>query len=466
MANELDIDGLAGLSREELVGLVLALHKQVQTLTAQLAKNSTNSSKPPASDGLNKPQRRPKSLRKEGQRKSGGQPGHEGQTLRQVDEPDEVREHGPGTHCDACGEPLDLEVGQRRQVLDLPARRREVVEHRVLRGRCKCGKEHSGVFPAEVKAPVQYGPRVCAAAVYLTQHQMVPLQRAGVALGDLCGLPLSQATVQAAIEQAHAVVKPVVDEIGQALTRQPVAQADESGLRVNKQLHWLHVLCTTSLVWMRRHAKRGLQAFEELGLLRVFFGVLVHDGWKPYQGLPCKHALCNAHHLRELIFLAEEMGQGWAQKMIDLLRQACHEVNQSGQGVLAPQRLKQLRGKYARIIAAGQREHPWAQPKPGQRGRPKQSLAANLLARLKEHSEAVWRFASDPQVPFTNNTAEQAVRMPKVKLKVAGCFRTAEGADAFCAIRSYLATMGKQGHNAFECLALAFQGQIPRPRLN
>jgi transposase len=466
VAKELNIEGLSDLSRDELVALVLALHKQVQALTAQLAKNSTNSSKPPSSDGMNKPQRRPKSLREEGKRKSGGQPGHEGQALRQVDHPDEVREHRPASHCDAWGELLDPEVGQRRQVFDLPAKRHEVVEHVVLRARGKCGKEHSGVFPAEVTAPVQYGPRVNAVAVYLTQYQMVPLQRAGQALGDLCGLPLSQATVRAAIEQAHDMVKPVVQEIGQALTRQPVAQADESGLRVNKELHWLHVLCTTSLVWMKRHTRRGLQAFEELGLLRVFFGVLVHDGCKSYQGLPCKQALCNAHHLRELIFLAEELKQGWAQKMIDLLRQACHEVNQSSQGVLAPQRLKQLRSKYARIISAGPREHPKVAPTPGKRGRPKQSLAANLLARLKEHTEAVWRFASNPLVPFTNNTAEQVVRMPRVKLKVVGCFRTAAGADAFCAIRSYLITMGKQGHNAFECLALAFQGQIPLPRLN
>lgn len=462
---------LGALSRQELVALVQELRQQlqamalqVQELKAQLARNSTNSSKPPSSDGLNKPGRRTKSLREAGKRRSGGQKGHGGQTLRQVAQPDEVREHGPGSYCDACGEPLRLEVAGRRQVFDLRAKRHEVIEHRVMRARCACGKEHSGEFPAEVRAPVQYGARVSAAAVYLTQHQMVPLQRSAQVLSELFGLALSQATVQAQIGQAHELVKPVIQEIGQALTKQPVVQADESGLRVDKKLQWLHVLCTTSLVWMKRHARRGMDAFEELGLLRVFLGVLVHDGWKAYQDLPCEHALCNAHHLRELIFLAEECKQGWAQEMIELLRQACHEVNQAEQGVLGPQRLKELQGRYAGIIAAAQGEHPRVAPTPGKRGRPRQSPAANLLARLDEHTQAVWRFATHPQVPFTNNAAEQVVRMPKVKQKMAGCFRTEAGADAFCAIRSYLATMARQGHNAFECLALAFQGQTPRPR--
>jgi transposase len=473
VANSDNPEELSSVSKEALVALVLELRRQlhvlgtqVQELKAQLAKNSTNSSKPPSSDGLSKPKRRTKSLREAGKRKSGGQKGHGGQTLRQVQQPDAVLEHAPGTHCDACGEPLSLEVGHKRQVFDMLEKQYEVIEHRVMRARCRCGKEHSGAFPVEVAAPVQYGPRVSAAAVYLTQHQMVPLQRSGQVLGELFGLSMSQATVQAAIEQAHELVKPTVQEIGQALTRQAVAHADESGLRVAKKLHWLHVLCTGSLVWMKRHTKRGKEAFDALELLKVFAGVLVHDGWQAYQDLPCAHALCNAHHLRELIFLAEEGKQGWAQEMIELLRRACHEVNQAEQGVLAPQRLQELQGEYARIIAAGQREHPRMEPVPGKRGRPKQSPAANLLARLEKYAQDVWRFASDAQVPFTNNAAEQVVRMPKVKQKIAGCFRTDSGADAFCAIRSYLTTMGRQGRNAFECLTLAFQGQTPLPHLN
>lgn len=429
----------------------------------RLALNSTNSSKPPSSDGLNKP--KTKSLRQSGKRRSGGQPGHPGKTLRQVAEPDHVEQHGPAPQCDACGLMLQAEVVQVRQVFDLPARRHEVTEHQLMRAQCQCGKVHSGVFPADVVAPVQYGPRVLAAAVYLNQHQMLPQQRSAELLGEMCGLPMSAATVQMATLRVQQQVKPVVDAIRQALQGVPVLNADESGLRVMKLLQWLHVACTESLVWMARHAKRGKEAFDALDLLLLFRGVLVHDGWQPYRDLQCLHALCNAHHLRELLFLAEELQQGWAQEMIDLLRLACHEVNESPEGVLGAARLAHLRSEYTRILDAAEREHPRVQPQPGKRGRPKQSKAANLLGRLREHAQDVWRFASHALVPFTNNAAEQLMRMLKVKLKIAGSFRTEAGADVFCVIRSYLATMLRQGHSAFEGLTLVLQGQTPQPRL-
>lgn len=430
----------------------------------RLALNSTNSSKPPSSDGLNKP--KPKSLRQSGKRASGGQPGHPGKTLRQVAEPDHVKQHGPVPQCDACGLTLQAEVVQVRQVFDLPAKRHEVTEHQLMQAQCQCGKVHRGVFPAGVVAPVQYGPRVLAAAAYLNQHQMLPQQRSAELLGEMCSLPMSAATVQMATQRVQGQITPVVHAIQQALLGVPVLNADESGLRVMKLLQWLHVACTDTLVWMARHAKRGKEAFDALDLLRLFRGVLVHDGWQPYRDLQCLHALCNAHHLRELLFLAEELEQGWAQEMIDLLRLACHEVNESPQGVLGAARLTHLRSEYTRILDAAGYEHPRVQPQPGKRGRPKQSKAANLLGRLREHAQDVWRFASHALVPFTNNAAEQLMRMLKVKLKIAGTFRTEAGADTFCAIRSYLATMVRQGHSAFECLALVLQGQTPQPRFN
>jgi transposase len=261
-------------------------------------------------------------------------------------------------------------------------------------------------------------------------------------------------------------VTPVVLAIRQALPGAPVLNADESGLRVNKLLQWLHVACTDTLVWMARHAKRGMEAFDALELLPQYHGVLVHDGWLSYRDLVCLHALCNAHHLRELLFLAEELKQSWAREMIDLLRLACHEVNASPEAVLTASRLEHFSGEYTRILDAAEREHPRVPPQPGQRGRPKQSPAANLLRRLREHAPDVWRFASHALVPFTNNAAEQLMRMVKVKLKIAGTFRTEAGADTFCTIRSYLATMVRQGHSAFECLALVLQGQTPQPRLS
>jgi transposase len=480
----LNTDELLALDKGALIAMLVLLHGQMQGLVeqmerqkkeheavvaelaecrARLALNSTNSSKPPSSDGLNKP--KPKSLRQSGQRPSGGQKGHAGKTLQQVEQPDHVVDHGPDlTRCDVCGLDLECEVEQVRQVFDLPPVRHEVTEHRRLRARCQCGKEHSGVFPAEVVAPAQYGPRVLAAAVYLNQDQMLPQQRSAEVLGALCNLPMSAATVQAATQRVQAQIEPTVQAIGQALLKAPVAGSDETGVRVAEKLHWLHVLCTATLVYMKRHTKRGKEAFDAIGLLQHYRGVLVHDGWKPYWLLACMHALCNAHHLRELKFLAEEFKQDWAQEMMALLSLACHEVNQSADEVLTAERMQHFEGEYERILAAGEREHPKVPAQPGQRGRPKQSKATNLLGRLRDHEEAVWRFAREAQVPFTNNISEHQMRMPKVKLKVAGTFRTEAGADTFCSIRSYLATMVRQGRDAFECLALVLQGQVPQPR--
>src|SRR5215207_9932740 len=278
----------------------------------QLALNSTNSSKPPSSDGLNKPKPKPKSLRQSGKRDSGGQPGHPGKTLRQVAEPDHVEQHGPAPQCDACGVMLLAEVVQVRQVFDLPAQRHEVTEHQLMQAQCP----RRGVFPAGVVAPVQYGPRVLAAAADLNPHQMLPQQRCAELLGEMCDLPMSAATVQMATLRVQGQVTPVVLAIWQALLDVPVLNADESGLRVNKLLQWLHVACTDTLVWMARHAKRGMEAFDALELLPQYHGVLVHDGWLSYRDLVCLHALCNAHHLRELLFLAEELKQSWAREMI------------------------------------------------------------------------------------------------------------------------------------------------------
>lgn len=326
------LDDLQALDKATLIAMLVRMAEQMEALKRELAitaaalaecqgrlaLNSTNSSKPPSSDGLNKP--KPKSQRQSGKRASGGQPGHPGKTLRQVAEPDHVEQHGPAPQCDACGLMLQAQVVQVRQVFDLPAKRHEVTEHQLMQAQCQCGKVHRGVFPAGVAAPVQYGPRVLAAAAYLNQHQMLPQQRSAKLLGEVCGLPMSAATVQMATQRVQGQITPVVLAIRQALLGVLVLNADESGLRVMKLLQWLHVACTDTLVWMARHAKRGKEAFDALELLPQYHGVLVHDGWQPYRDLMCLHALCNAHHLRELIFLAEELKQSWAREMIDLLR--------------------------------------------------------------------------------------------------------------------------------------------------
>lgn len=440
---------------------VTTLQTKVLELEARLAQNSRNSSKPPSSDGLNKP--KPKSLRKRGERPTGGQKGHQGHTLEKVAYPDRIIRHAPPAQCDICQRPLpEAQVAETRQVFDLPALSFEVTEHQVLAAPCGCGKICRGEFPGGIVSPVQYGPTVLAAVVHLTHHHMMPVQRTAALMGDFFGLPMADATVLAASEDARVRLQPTVDSIGQAIAASDIAHADETGMRVAGSLHWMHVLATGMLTWVACHAKRGKEAFDAFAILPGFLGTLIHDGWRPYRELLCKHGLCNAHHLRELTYVFEEFNQAWAGRMIDLLVTACHEVKELG-CPLPADRLADFRARYNQILVAGEVVNPLA-PKSGKRGRTRQSKAANLLLRLRLYADDVWRFATDHNVPFTNNLAEQAVRMPKVKQKISGGFRTKNGADTFCVIRSYLATMHKQGSNLFHSLTLTFQGQIPQPR--
>jgi transposase len=443
-----------------LVAEVAALTAKVAELEGRLVLTSRNSSKPPSSEGYGKP--KPKSLRRPGKNPPGGQKGHEGHTLKKAESPDHIVLHAPRAICE-CGLPLsEATVVEARQVFDLPSLHYEVTEHRVLAACCACGKRHRGEFPEGVNAPVQYGPGLKAAAVHLTQHHMLPAQRTADLMGDLFDLPLSDATVLAAVEEAGERLEPTVTAIGQAISAAPIAHADETGLRVNGKLHWLHVLATGLLTWMGIHPNRGKKAFDAFGVLTSFVGTLIHDGWQPYRDLVCMHALCNAHHLRELTYVFEEMGQTWANRLIELLLAACQEVTAAG-APLAPERIAHFRSLYREIIAEGEAANPRAPPS-GKRGRTRQSKAVNLLHRLRTYADDVLRFMTDPGVPFTNNLAEQAVRMPKVKQKVSGCFRTVTGAQSFCIIRSYLDTLRKQGANLFHALTQTFQGNVPQPR--
>ena len=452
-----------------LQGQIAVLQEAVRQMQWRLNKNSRNSSKPPSSDGLDKPA--PKSLRVAGQRPTGGQKGHPGSTLRQATRPDKIVVHGVPDRCQACQRGLTFAyVGETRQVFDLPPLAFEVTEHHAMQAICGCGKVHTGEFPADVNAPVQYGARAQAAMVHLNQNHAVSVQRTAALMKDFFGLPVSQATVIKANLRGAEILHPTVQGIGQGAVGSAVLHADETGMRVAKKLHWLHVLASDTLTWMGCHPKRGTEAFDALALLKQFQGVLVHDGWIPYKALPCQHALCNAHHLRELTYLLEEQGQAWAGDMIELLTHASHLDNvncadgrsPSYHGPKYRSQVRDLRHLYDAILAQGQQANPMA-ASTGKRGRPKQSKATNLIGRLRDYSDDVWRFMTRADVPFTNNVAEQTVRMPKVKQKVSGCFRTLQGAQTYCVIRSYCATMHKQGANIFEALVATFKGAPLQP---
>lgn len=464
------IPDLQDLTPEQKDALLLDLLKRLNQLEALLEKDSHNSSQPPSSDGF---KRQPQSLRQSTGKKPGGQPGHPGKTLKRVAHPDATVVHRVDGRCEACGAWLDPEQAtlapEARQVIELPTLGCTVTEHRVQRLRCRCGKEHSGQFPASVSQPVQYGPRIKAAAVYLTQYQQLPIERTAQALADLFGIPLSAGTVQHSIAQAAHALTPAAEQLRQALRAAAVLHVDDTSMHVGRSTHWLHSASTASLTWYGADPQRGKPALDRLGILPAFQGVAVHDGWRPYADYPCQHALCNAHHLRELIFIVETTGQRWAQHLIDLLCGAKAEAEASlarGKQSLSRQRLTYYRQRSQALVEQGLRLNPRQGRDPQRvevRGRIKQSFAYNLLARLKRYPEQVWRFIADHRVPFDNNQAERDLRMPKLKQKISGCWRTAAGLQAYCMIRSYLASLRKQQRPLFEALTLCFAGAPPSP---
>lgn len=464
---------LQKLSHAELVELVLSLlecvarlTERVRELEAQVARNSGNSSKPPSSDGLKK-KPAPAPTGKPGGRKRGGQPGHPGSTLKQVSMPDEVLRHALPEQCD-CGRPLFPVVAEIRQVFDIPPVSPRITEHQTFKACCPCGRRHRSAFPAEVAAPVQYGPVLKALAVLLTQHHMLPFERTAELLSGLLGLTLSPATLEGFVIEAAARLSPTVRAIAAAVTAAPVINVDETGMRVAGKLKWLHVAVTQALAWMGIHARRGLEAMTAFGILSEVEGILVHDGWRPYETLnQCEHALCNAHILRDLTFIHEVFEQGWAKRMMDFLLGTNQLVRQAAGQPLPEDQQAEMRRTYDSLVAEGWAANPPAPlPPKARKGPAKKSPAVNLLNRLQQQASEVLHFLRNPAVPFTNNLAERTVRMPKVKQKVAGCFRTLPGAERFCTIRSYLVTLAKQGCNLLDALVSAMRGSVPQPDLS
>lgn len=480
----LDRSQLEVLDKEALIAIILGLQQQVrdlqrtvaaqaaeiQQLRDQLARDSHNSGKPPSSDGLKKP--RVQNLRRKSGRRSGGQPGHTGHTLEMVAEPDHVCLH-PVSQCPHCAtdlqavEPCELE---RHQVFDIPPVAIEVSEHQVEIKVCpECGQQVKGDLPADVIHPVQYGPLIKAQASYLNTYQLIPWARTCELLGDFYGHAPAQALIQEANAALVAGMAPSLDTTQRQLIAADIAHFDESGLRVAGQLHWLHVASTDRLTYYGVHLKRGQEGMHALGILPAFTGRAVHDGWPSYFAFDdCQHALCNAHHLRELLLVVERYAQSWAAQMIPLLLDIKAEVAAAPleQMSLPPDRLAHFERRYDELISQGLAANPPpANPSPKQRGRKKQSPPKNLLDRLQQYKSEVLAFMSDFRVPFDNNLAERDVRMIKIKQKVSGSFRTRRGADTFCAIRSYISTVRKHGLNVIEAIhgALIHNPFVPGP---
>jgi len=437
--------------------------KRVRHLEEQLAKTSRNSSKPPSSDGFKKPA--PKSLRKKGPRKSGGQPGHTGHTLKMVDKPDHTEVH-PVQQCECCARSLvdqPADSVEKRQVQDLPPLRLIVTEHQAETKTCCCGHLNKAAFPEGVNAPVQYGERIKAAAVYLKNYQYLPYDRTCELLKDFFSCPMSEGTLANIISQSHELAAHPVEKIKEQIERATVAHFDETGSRVEGKLWWMHSASTAQATYYDIHRKRGSEAFNEIGILPDFLGRAIHDFWKPYFGYFCLHGLCNAHHLRELIFVQEQHHQDWADSMIDCLLDIKEAVDLAKQTTdhLSKQQIQDFGDRYQQILDEGHAQNPLPPLPPNakkKRGRRKKSKPRNLLERLDEHRAEALAFMYDFNVPFDNNQAERDLRMMKVQQKISGMFRTEDGAKAFCRIRSYISTARKNALGAMDALTRLFSG--------
>lgn len=456
----------------ELQTMLSALAARMQALEDQQAKNSRNSSKPPSSDGLKKPRQR--SLRQPSAKKAGAQPGHPGRRLDMVEHPDHCEVHRVSAcpHCHTDLSAVESSTYTRRQVFDLPPVRVEVTEHQAEIKTCPhCQTVTQAEFPLDVTQPTQYGPILQGQMVYFNQYHHIPVDRTAEIFWDLYGQAVGDGTIVHASAVLAEGVQPVNAAVKTHLQDTPATvHVDESGLRVEGYLQWVHVASTEQVTYLDVSTYRGVKAHQAIDILPQRTGRIMHDDYASYfKYTDASHATCNAHHLRDLVFLHERHEQAWAEDLAQLLLEIKASVavaREAGQTTLPPDQRQQFEARYQTVLDTGYAANPLPEVEPHApkaRGKAKQSPARNLLERLDKHRSAVLAFMYDFNVPFDNNLAERDLRMVKLKQKVSGCFRTTTGAKTFCAIRSYISTARKNGQNILEALRLALVGTPFRP---
>jgi len=428
----------------------------INILLNQKNLNSRNSSKPPSQD----PNRVNKTSKDRGikRKKPGGQKGHKGSTLDPIAHPDEVKQifidkrtlpKGNYTH-----------VGfQKHQVFDFKITR-QVIEYQAEILEDETGVQWLASFPEGAKAVTQYGNGLKAHSVYMSQYQLIPGQRVADYFSNQMGIPLSKASVQNFNRLAFQKLEYFEEWAKKELLASPLNHADETGVNVDGKQFWFHLLSNKKVTLYQVDKKRGQEAMDRMGILPHFKGILCHDHWKPYYRYSCTHSLCGSHLLRELERAWEQDSQKWAKSLQELLTKINKKVQKTQRKKLSKKKCAYYQEKYRAILSEGEKECPLADEN-GKRGRTKQTTARNLLNRLRDFEDDTLRFMKESLVPFTNNLAENDLRMTKVQQKISGCFRSISGAKTFCLIRSYLLTCQKNNVDATTALKLLFEGKLP-----
>jgi transposase len=434
------------------------LRAEIAKLRARINANSTNSSRPPSAN----PFLKPKSLRIKTGRKPGGQPGHKGATLQVRQTPDVVIKHEIDT-CSHCGCDISMQAAtlkQTRQVLDVQITP-VVTEHCIMSKTCMvCGKESTAKFPQGVGHYIQYGDTYSSIIVCLNKGNYIPYERLSNISKDIFGIAVSSGTLVNIIHKCGKSLDDSIDYIKDQLKQANVVCFDETGNRVKKQNRWLHSASNEKYTYIKTHAKRGSDATDDIGILPEFKGTAVHDFWKSYYNYPgCRHALCNAHILRELNGISENFAHAWPDKMKMLLLDIKQNVD-AAKGALNLSETIAYEVRYDKILESGEKENSAkdALKRRGKRGRIAKSKASNLLERMKKYKKDILKFMTDTQVPFDNNLAERDIRMSKLQQKISGGFRSDEGSQAFDNIRSYISTATKHEISMFESIYSAISG--------
>ena len=441
-----------------LMGSMLMIMELILSifLERQTRKNSKNSSLPPSQTDKDETSLPPKGSHKKGK--------HENKSMADNARVVETVTVAEVNSCEGCGEDLQecpTQGHERRTKIDILFEK--VVDHidAEIKQCPVCDAMTKGSFPADRHGSLQYGAGIKAFIINLLVMQMVSLNRVQKLVKSMMGTVIAEATLLRFVLRLHQALEEWEQVSIQKMLTMPAINVDETSLRVDRKNHWIHVYSSGHLTLKFLHRKRGLEAIEDIHIIPRYGGVIIHDCWASYLSYKhCGHGLCGSHLLRELTFIVESNGYPWAINMKRLLQETCKKVAQSKDKKLDDKAYANLQKRYRNIMTRGEKQLPPIPPKPsGKRGKLAKSDAHNLWERLRDYEMAVLLFAKDAHVSFTNNRAEQDLRMAKVKQKVSGCFRTQIYAQAYCRISSYLQTMANKGFNPLVAIQMALAGK-------